>query len=65
MLAAAVPPHNWRQRCLACRAAAGSRQLSVDVTWQDKAPTRLPEALWLRWVPRPAAGAALHAMLSK
>jgi hypothetical protein len=22
------------------------------VTWEDKTPTRLPEAFWLRWAPR-------------
>ncbi|KAL4451756.1 hypothetical protein ABPG75_007418 [Micractinium tetrahymenae] len=48
---AGAPQALWTE----IKAAAGSRQLSVDVTWQDKTPTRLPEALWLRWVPREGA----------
>ena len=35
---------------------AGSQDLLVDVTWQEKTPTRLPEAFWLRWTPRQQAG---------
>ena len=35
---------------------AGSQDLLVDVTWQKKTPTRLPEAFWLRWTPRQQAG---------
>lgn len=29
-------------------APADSSELRVAVTWQDKTPTRLPEALWVR-----------------
>ncbi|KAL4430828.1 hypothetical protein ABPG75_006084 [Micractinium tetrahymenae] len=36
-------------------APAGSRELQVAVTWELKTPTRLPEALWVRWRPDPAA----------
>ncbi|KAL4420038.1 hypothetical protein ABPG77_001288 [Micractinium sp. CCAP 211/92] len=36
-------------------APTDSSELRVAVTWQDKTPTRLPEALWVRWRPDPAA----------
>ncbi|KDD76566.1 hypothetical protein H632_c180p1, partial [Helicosporidium sp. ATCC 50920] len=32
-------------------APSDSRSLSLDVVWEDKTATRLPEALWWRWTP--------------
>ena len=55
---ARTPPKPCLLACLpaACRALPGSQELQVDVTWQDKTPTRLPEAFWLRWKPQQEAG---------
>jgi hypothetical protein len=30
-----------------------SSELELEVTWENKTATRIPEAFWLRWVPRP------------
>lgn len=38
------------------RSQAGSDALLVDVVWEDKTATRLPEALWWQWVPGLSAG---------
>jgi hypothetical protein len=48
-----------------CRAPAGSPRLELDLTWQDKTPTRLPEAFWLRWAPAAAAVNASSWLLHK
>lgn len=36
------------------RAWPGSRELEIDVVWENKTATRLPEALWARWRPHRA-----------
>lgn len=45
---AGAPRFVWTE----LRSAPGSRDLEVDVTWESKTATRLPEATWLRWQPR-------------
>lgn len=37
----------------------------VDVLYDDKAPTRLPEAMWLRFAPPPAAAATDKLLMNK
>ncbi len=49
---AGAPKALWLQLDL----PVDSPQLGLAAIWQDKTPTRLPEALWLRFRPGPAAG---------
>ena len=51
MPAAAPTP----SRLTVLHAAPGAQELSLEVVWIGKPPTRLPEALWLRMCPGAAA----------
>lgn len=52
------PLASWPACASLCRMPAGRSTLELDVTWERKTATRLPEAVWLRWVPQQDAGQA-------
>eukprot|EP00887_Chlorella_sp_A99_P001854 scaffold19.g1854.t1 len=57
---AGAPARAW----IDIRSPPGSADLFVDVGWENKTATRLPETLWVRWRPpvaHPAAAAAAEA----
>jgi hypothetical protein len=50
---AGAPAAVWTE----IRSLPGSNDLLVDVIWENKTATRLPEALWVAWRPDPRAAA--------
>lgn len=48
---AGAPAAVWTE----VRALPGSNGLLVDILWENKTATRLPETLWVRWSPSEGA----------